>query len=381
LCWTSGRRACEHAINNQYTEEVPVQFGIQFFPDVGPTEKSAQDYFHDALAIAEEADRLGYVHVRTVEHYFTPYGGYSPNPLIFLTAIAMRTKRARIITGALLPVFNNPLKLAGEIGMVDAISGGRLDCGFARAFLPHEFHRFGISPDESIARYREGLEQIEQLLTQENVSSEGKFHSFPPTTSLPRPTQQPRPKFFVASIASPDSFAFAGTKGYSVMAIPLTGAKMKELIAVYRQAWKEAGHPGQGEVLVAYHMVCHEDGDTARAIARDRLQAYLDSLVTAASGWVEGVSSKDYPGYDKVIAGLKTTTMDSLIASNAAWIGSPAEVRDGIARAQQDSGGFELASLQVNFHTMKLDQALASIRLFADKVMPHFAEPSSRAVA
>ena len=358
-----------------------MQFGIQFFPDVGPTEKSAQDYFRDALIIAEEADRLGYVHVRTVEHYFTPYGGYSPNPLIFLTAIAMRTRRARIITGALLPVFNNPLKLAGEIGMVDAISGGRLDVGFARAFLPHEFHRFGISPDESIARYREGLEQIERLLTEENVSAQGQFHSFPPTTSLPRPTQQPRPKFFVASIASPDSFAFAGTKGYSVMAIPLTGAKMKELIAVYRQAWKEAGHPGQGEVLVAYHMVCHEDGATARAIARDRLQAYLDSLVAAASGWVEGVSSKDYPGYDKVIAGLKTTTMDSLIASNAAWIGSPAEVRDGIARAQQDSGGFELASLQVNFHTMQLDHALGSIRLFADKVMPHFADPSARAVA
>ena len=123
----------------------------------------------------------------------TSYGGYSPNPLIFLTAVALRTKRARIITGAVLPVFNNPLKLAGEIGMVDAISKGRLDVGFARAFLPHEFQRFGISPDESVARFREGLEQVELLLTQENVSHEGKFHSSrrPPA---PRPTQQKRPK-------------------------------------------------------------------------------------------------------------------------------------------------------------------------------------------
>ena len=45
--------------------------------------------------------------------------------------------------------------------MLDALSGGRLDVGFARAFLPHEFRRFGISPDESNARFREGLEQIE----------------------------------------------------------------------------------------------------------------------------------------------------------------------------------------------------------------------------
>ena len=35
----------------------------------------------------------------------------------------MKTQKARLLTGAVLPVFNNPLKLAGEIGMLDAISG------------------------------------------------------------------------------------------------------------------------------------------------------------------------------------------------------------------------------------------------------------------
>ena len=78
-------------------------------------------------------------------------------------AAAQRTRRARLVTGAVLPVFNHPLKLAGEIGMLDAISDGRLDVGFARAFLPHEFRRFGRSPDESVARFREGIEQVELL--------------------------------------------------------------------------------------------------------------------------------------------------------------------------------------------------------------------------
>jgi alkanesulfonate monooxygenase SsuD/methylene tetrahydromethanopterin reductase-like flavin-dependent oxidoreductase (luciferase family) len=72
------------------------------------------------------------MHVRTVEHYFNPYGGYSPNPIVFLTAAAMRSKKTRLITGAMLPVFKHPLKLAGEIGMLDAISCGRLEVGFAR---------------------------------------------------------------------------------------------------------------------------------------------------------------------------------------------------------------------------------------------------------
>src|ERR1700716_4321235 len=155
-----------------------MQFGVQFFTAVNPAEKGASDYFAESLAIAEEAEQLGFTHARTVEHYFHGYGGYSPNPIVFLAAVSQRTKTMRLVTGAVLPVFNHPLKLAGEIAMLDGISGGRVDVGFARAFLPHEFRRFGISPDESQARFREGLEQIELLLTQENASHRGTFHAF-----------------------------------------------------------------------------------------------------------------------------------------------------------------------------------------------------------
>src|SRR5229473_3162118 len=72
-----------------------MQFGIQFFPDVAPAEKSAEAYFAEALDLAEEADRLGYSHIRIVEHYFHPYGGYSPNPIVFLAAAARPRGGAR----------------------------------------------------------------------------------------------------------------------------------------------------------------------------------------------------------------------------------------------------------------------------------------------
>src|SRR5215213_10069589 len=137
-----------------------MQFGVQFFPDIRPEDKSAEAYFSEALDLTEEADRLGYSHIRIVEHYFHYYGGYSPNPIVFLAAAAQRTRRARLVTGAVLPAFNNPLKLAGEIAMLDAISGGRLDVGFARAFLPHEFRRFGVSLEESRSRFTEGMAQV-----------------------------------------------------------------------------------------------------------------------------------------------------------------------------------------------------------------------------
>ena len=63
----------------------------------------------------------------------------------------------RLVTGAVLPVFNNPLKLAGELGMLDAISNGRLYIGVARAFLPLEYAAFGVSMDESRERFEEGF--------------------------------------------------------------------------------------------------------------------------------------------------------------------------------------------------------------------------------
>src|SRR5439155_5148552 len=299
-----------------------MQFGVQFFPDVRPEEKSGEQYFQEALDLAEEADRLGFSHIRIVEHYFHHYGGYSPNPIVFLAAAAQRTRRARLVTGAVLPAFNHPLKLAGEIAMLDAISRGRLDVGFARAFLPHEFRRFDRSPDESVARFREGIEQVDLLLTRENVSHRGRFHTIDNTTSLPRPTQQPRPKFYVAALNTPESFEFAGRMGHSVMAIALVAEKMRPLLAAYRRAWKAAGHPGEGEVMIAFHMFCDPDGERARAAAAPLLDAYLHSLVDAASDWLDGRTSRDYPGYDKVIAALRTASAADLIASGGAWVGS-----------------------------------------------------------
>ena len=141
-----------------------MDFGVQFFPSVGPETTPASQYFAEAHRLTEQSEALGFTNVRTVEHYFHHYGGYSPNPLIFLAAAATRTTTMRLITGAVLPVFNHPLKLAGEIGMLDAISGGRLEVGFARAFLPHEFQRFGVSLDESRERFDEGIAIVDRLL-------------------------------------------------------------------------------------------------------------------------------------------------------------------------------------------------------------------------
>jgi hypothetical protein len=67
-----------------------MEFGLQFFPDIGPKVKPADRYFAECLHLTSLADELRYGHIRTVEHYFEDYGGYSPNPIIFLTAAAIQ---------------------------------------------------------------------------------------------------------------------------------------------------------------------------------------------------------------------------------------------------------------------------------------------------
>jgi alkanesulfonate monooxygenase SsuD/methylene tetrahydromethanopterin reductase-like flavin-dependent oxidoreductase (luciferase family) len=349
-----------------------MKFGMQFFPCVGPDIKPADQYFDECLALVALADELDYSHVRIVEHYFHPYGGYSPNPIVFLAAASQRTKKAHLITGAILPVFNSPLKLAGEIGMLDAISGGRVEVGFARAFLPHEFARFGMSLDESKERFAEGMEQIQGLLETEEFASDGDFHSFPATTSYPRPTQTPHPPFWIAAFATPDSFVNAGKAGNAVMAIPLSGGRMAELIGLYREAWKSTGHSGEGRVMLAFHMFCWPDADEAVVHARERINNYLASLVDAASDWVSGASSNDYTGYDKLIADLAKETFESQVEKGAAWVGTPDQINDQVSGYQKLVGDFEIASLQVNFHDLPLDLAQKSIHLFAAEVMPKF---------
>ena len=356
-----------------------MEFGIQFFPDVGPDEKSAQAYWNESLHLCEVGQEIGFDHVRTVEHYFNPYGGYSTNPIVFLAAASQRTKTMRLITGAVLPVFNNPLKLAGEIGMLDAISNGRAEIGFARAFMGHEFRTFGRSMDESRARFNEGIEQIRRLLEEENVTSHGEFHSFDNVTSLPRPTQKPRPPFWIATTASAESQIAAAKGGHSVMTVPIGGPEQaRKVIDVYRDAWAKEGHPGRGRVMLGLHMYCAPTQKEAEERARPRVENYFKSLLSAHLAY-HAPASKDYPANDKMIDSMRKATFEERLKTGVIWVGSPATLIEQIGTYDHLCGGLDKVSLQINFHDMPVAEAEASMRLFAAEVMPHFTKRKTKA--
>src|SRR5262249_1501390 len=115
----------------------------------------------------------------------------------------------------------------------------------------------------------------------------------------------------------------------------------------------------------------------------------LKSIVDAASGWMSGVSSRDYPNYQKMIESLSRETFESQVEKGLAWIGTPEEIRSAIESYHRGVGGFESASLQGNFGMSARAEAEArrevilgrvggggaegSMLLFAREGMPLFA--------
>ncbi len=349
-----------------------MKFGIDYFPDAHPGLKSGRQYFEEALDLVEYADELGYNSVKIVEHYFMPYGGYSPDPCLFLAAASQRAKRMRLVTGAVLPVFNHPLKLAGQLTMLDAISGGRLDAGIARAFLPYEFDAFGISMEESRARFEEGIEALIRLWTEENVTFQGRFHQFKNITSLPRPTQKPHPPLWIAAVLTPESFVWTGARGYNLMVVPYIGEhhELAEKLHLYRQAYQEHGHGREGEVLLVLHLYVAESSKEARQECRPYMEQYLCTFRASARAWT-GRQSGQYKQYSELEQLLNELSYERVLNETRALIGDPDDVIKQLTYIR-DTFGAVYPSFQINFGMMEKEKARRSIELFAKHVMPKF---------
>lgn len=350
-----------------------LKFGINFFPSFRPEDSTTARYYDQCLRLAERADALGFNSVKTVEHSFFDYGGHSPNPCVFLSAIAARTRRIRLVTGAVIPAFHHPAHLGGDLAMLDNMSNGRLDAGFGRAFLPKEFEVFGVPMSESRPRFEEALAMIKRLWTEERVTEQGQFWTLDDVRLMPRVVQQPHPPIWVAAISSEESFAYAARNGYSIMIVPYAGkpGQLQELVKLYRRLWAESGHrPGSEQVQVAQHCYVAENRDEALAGFARITRRYIETFADAVVAW-QGRSSDQYPGYDKMVASILATTPESMIAQKAAFVGTPEDVIGQVRKCIETFGPVE-PSMQINFGGSSDHEAFRTLELLATRVMPHF---------
>lgn len=348
---------------------MPVKFGVSFLPDATPATMSATDYYAQALAISAQADDLGFEYAKMTEHYLHPYGAYCPSPLMFLSAVAARTSRIRLMTGGIMASFHHPVQIATHAAMLDAMSAGRVDIGFARAWLPHEFDLFEISMDESRARFVDTLDAVVQVWTEPGATVKSPFFSFSGVDLLPELVQRPHPPVWVAAVQSAQSFEWIAERGYGLLVTPgLRGYEaLAEHVALYRAVYKEH-HEGEPRVALSLPAIVAESNAAAVDASEKHLTEYLRVWLDAATAW-DDRESADYARYSGLGRVLAGETPESMRSRVAAVVGGPREAAEQIAHIRRHIDP-DVFLWQIDTGAQPLDVATRTVELLAKRIRP-----------
>ena len=161
--------------------------------------------------LAKRADALGYdsiwitdrllipVHTRTAYPYSStgafPLGPDEPwlEALTALTYLATITERIRVGTSVLVVPYRNPVHTAKALATADYLSGGRVIFGAGIGWWREEFESLGVPFADRAARTLEYLRIMKAIWTGETAEFHGRFVSFDPIWSYPKPVQKPHP--------------------------------------------------------------------------------------------------------------------------------------------------------------------------------------------
>jgi alkanesulfonate monooxygenase SsuD/methylene tetrahydromethanopterin reductase-like flavin-dependent oxidoreductase (luciferase family) len=256
-------------------------FSVQDHHPSGP--RSVAQLYHEVIAQAELAERLGYDTFWVAEHHFHEYG-VVPNPAVMLAALAPRTSRLKLGTAISILTFHNPLTVAESYAMVDVISGGRLVYGVGSGYLAHEFAGYGIDPTEKRERFDENLVVVRRLLSGERVTSRGRFHQIDAVQLNVLPLQRQIPVY--VAILRKEAAYFVGKQGHDIMCVPYASLERFDdiagLLAEFRRGRAESGAPaGANSAAVTLHTHVAESDAQARRNAEAPFNLYVDTRLYA----------------------------------------------------------------------------------------------------
>jgi natural product biosynthesis luciferase-like monooxygenase protein len=265
--------------------ERPIDFSLFYFASYS-AEGTAASY-DLLLEGARFGDAHGFAAVWTPERHFGNFGGLYPNPAVTSAAIAATTQRIQIRAGSVVSPLHNPIRIAEDWSLVDNLSKGRVGISFAAGWHPNDFVLKPENFADRKAQMFRDIETVQQLWRGETVSFPGP-NEMVPVRTLPRPVQ-PRLPVWITVAGNPETFASAGAAGYNVLT-HLLGQSVEQLaekLAVYHQAWQEAGHPGRGQVVLMLHTYVAESTEEAREVVRQPMINYLASALelTEQAAW------------------------------------------------------------------------------------------------
>jgi alkanesulfonate monooxygenase SsuD/methylene tetrahydromethanopterin reductase-like flavin-dependent oxidoreductase (luciferase family) len=261
-----------------------VRFGL-FYQLPCARDQVEQIRYQETIEQLVLADQLGFDVAWLAElHFFRPFS-IMPAPLFVAVAAAQRTHRLRFGTGVILVPFHHPLRIAEETAVADILTGGRVEVGLGRGTIALHFQGFGISREESRARFEEGLKVIIKAWTSDHFEHQGRYFEFPETALAPKPLQKPHPPVRIAA-NSPETAEFAGLHSYDVMVAspinPMPG--FFEHVRRYRDALERADPSDSTRDVAALFFVSPDDSlNKVRARFEPSMMHYFRTIGEQAS--------------------------------------------------------------------------------------------------
>ena len=305
------QRAAAGAVRTGKHADKAIDFSLMYFSSA---DTAGDNKYRLLLEGAKFADQHGFSSVWTPERHFHEFGGLYPNPAQTATAVAMVTERVGLRAGSVVSPLHHPARVAEEWAVVDNLSNGRVGIAFASGWQPRDF----VLKPETFGNREllfQNIEQVNALWRGEEVEFAGPNDSQHPVRTLPRPIQDKLPMWLTAA-GSPDTFRSAGTLGAGVLT-HLLGQSMDELaekLDIYRSAWREAGHEGNGHVTLMLHTFIGEDTDSVRETVRRPMMSYLGSSLGLVKGFAQSWTAfkKRADGSADVDVDLNSLTEDEM---------------------------------------------------------------------
>jgi alkanesulfonate monooxygenase SsuD/methylene tetrahydromethanopterin reductase-like flavin-dependent oxidoreductase (luciferase family) len=336
-----------------------MQLGL-FFEWPNPSTGDWKRLFEEGIEQIQYAEELGFDYVLIAEHHFSNYG-MSPAPLLQAMAIAQQTKRIRVGTAVLvLPVWQ-PLRLAEEIAVLDNLSNGRFFCGIGRGYQPHEFARFGVTLEDSRARFNECLDVLLQAWTQDkSFTYEGEYVHIPNETVVwPKPLQKPHPPLWIAG-TSTDTLRLAGERDLVPLISGFSGTNAVRSATLELLRWRAAAGRPVDTWQIGAQTFCHVTDSNEKAREAIRYPRWQNRAGRALnrSDVIDGrVQPSPYEG-----------ELDDDAFWEALYYGDPERVtRKYLALAE---AGATFASCWMMAGGMAHEKLMHSIRLMGEEVLP-----------